>query len=117
MTELYLGVMDAIWNMTAGAPIFFINGGGQGNYSGLNWCVHACMAAALGTASMCTRSRASRATHPARRGNGFVTDKGIIDEFLIDDANPFFKALMKKPYLDKVVISPHICECSPAAAA
>jgi len=37
MTELYLGVMDALWELTPGAPIFFINGGGQGNYSGLNW--------------------------------------------------------------------------------
>jgi hypothetical protein len=33
MTELYLGVMDALWAMTPGAPIFFINGGGQGAYA------------------------------------------------------------------------------------
>eukprot|EP00775_Hariotina_reticulata_P003248 gene3248-3524_t len=78
MTELYLGVMDAIWELTPGAPIFFINGGGQGNYSGLNW------------------------------GNGFVTDKKVIDEIFLSDANPFFQALMSKPYLDRVVISPHL---------
>jgi hypothetical protein len=33
MTELYLGVMDALWAMTPGAPVFFINGGGQGAYA------------------------------------------------------------------------------------
>lgn len=33
MTELYLGVMDALWALTPGAPIFFINGGGQGAYA------------------------------------------------------------------------------------
>jgi hypothetical protein len=36
MTELYLGVMDALWAMTPGAPIFFINGGGQGAYA-VSW--------------------------------------------------------------------------------
>jgi len=44
----------------------------------------------------------------AHRGNGFVTDKKIIDEFFLSDANPFFQALMSKPYLDRVVISPHL---------
>ncbi|KAF6266483.1 glycoside hydrolase superfamily [Scenedesmus sp. NREL 46B-D3] len=78
MTELYLGVMDALWAMTPGAPIFFVNGGGQGNYAGLNW------------------------------GNGFVTDKAIIADWEITDANPFFQALMQRPYLSRVVISPHL---------
>lgn len=78
MTELYLGVMDALWALTPGAPIFFINGGGQGAYAGLNW------------------------------GNGFVTDKSLIEEWGITDANPFFQALMERPYLNRVVISPHL---------
>jgi hypothetical protein len=34
MTELYLGVMDALWAMTPGLPIFFVEGGGQGAYKG-----------------------------------------------------------------------------------
>jgi hypothetical protein len=34
MTELYLGVMDALWEMTPGLPIFFVEGGGQGAYKG-----------------------------------------------------------------------------------
>jgi hypothetical protein len=34
MTELYLGVMDALWEMTPGVPIFFVEGGGQGAYKG-----------------------------------------------------------------------------------
>ena len=34
MTELYLGTMDALWEMTPGLPIFFVEGGGQGGYKG-----------------------------------------------------------------------------------
>jgi hypothetical protein len=41
-------------------------------------------------------------------GNGFVTDKALIEEWKITDANPFFQALMERPYLDRVVISPHL---------
>jgi hypothetical protein len=41
-------------------------------------------------------------------GNGFVTDKAIIDGWGITDANPFFQALMERPYLERVVISPHL---------
>lgn len=36
-TDLYLGAMDAIWGMTPGAPIFVVEGAGQGAYAGLNW--------------------------------------------------------------------------------
>jgi len=42
------------------------------------------------------------------QGNGFVTDPAIIKEFGIHDANPFFTTLLSKPYLDNVVISPHL---------
>lgn len=71
MTDLYIGVMDKLWEMTPTAPIFIIEGGGQGNYSGLNW------------------------------GNGFVTDKQIITDYSISDANPLFQTLLSKPYLDR----------------
>lgn len=36
-TDLYLGAMDAIWAMTPNAPIFVVEGAGQGAYAGLNW--------------------------------------------------------------------------------
>lgn len=36
-TDLYLGAMDAIWTMTPDAPIFVVEGAGQGAYAGLNW--------------------------------------------------------------------------------
>ena len=89
MTELYLGVMDAIWKMTPEDPIFFVNGGGQGDYMGINW------------------------------GNGFITNPDIVEDPVyqdgaiypqkrMSDARPFFNALLKKPYLDRVVISPHV---------
>lgn len=84
MTELYLGVMDTLWDMTPGVPIFFIEGGGQGAYKGINW------------------------------GNGFITDEELINVMAKDgrtkitDANKFFKVLMRKPYLNHVVISPHV---------
>lgn len=42
------------------------------------------------------------------QGNGFVTDRDIIDEFGIHDANPFFSSLLTKPYLNNIVISPHL---------
>jgi hypothetical protein len=42
------------------------------------------------------------------QGNGFVTNRDIIKEFGIHDANPFFTTLLSKPYLDQVVISPHL---------
>lgn len=46
MTELYLGVMDALWEMTPDAPIFFINGGGQGAYAVSTNSLHTRLAAA-----------------------------------------------------------------------
>lgn len=46
------------------------------------------------------------------QGNGFVTNRDIIKEFGIHDANPFFTTLLSKPYLDQVVISPHLYEPS-----
>ena len=47
-------------------------------------------------------------SHPTAGGNGFVTDPATIRANGISDANPFFRSLMGKPYLDRVVISPHV---------
>lgn len=44
----------------------------------------------------------------ANWGDGFVTDPQTILKHGLSDPNPFFKALMKKPYLHQVVISPHV---------
>ena len=41
-------------------------------------------------------------------GNGFVTNKSIVDQHNIDDASVFFETLIKKPYLTNVIISPHL---------
>jgi hypothetical protein len=35
-------------------------------------------------------------------GNGFVTDYGLIQNFRLDDPNPFFRALLTKPYKNRV---------------
>jgi hypothetical protein len=35
-------------------------------------------------------------------GNGFVTDRELIDGRRLSDANPFFQELVRKPYVDKV---------------
>lgn len=78
LTDLYLTTMDAIWAMTPGAPMFFLEGGGQTGMRGVNW------------------------------GNGFATDKEQIARLALSDPNPFFERLMAKPYRRSVVISPHV---------
>lgn len=40
-------------------------------------------------------------------GDGFVTDRTKIANYGLADANVFFGALLSKPYLNNVVISPH----------
>ncbi|KAF6250478.1 glycoside hydrolase superfamily [Scenedesmus sp. NREL 46B-D3] len=40
-------------------------------------------------------------------GNGFVTDTAIVAKHGIDDASPFFRRLVRRPYVGQVVISPH----------
>lgn len=77
-TDLYLTAMDALWAMTPGAPIFFVEGGGQTGLKGVNW------------------------------GNGFATDKEAIARLGLSDPNPFFERLLQKPYRRSVVISPHV---------
>lgn len=41
-------------------------------------------------------------------GDGFVTNKTIIKMYGISDANWFFDAVVKKPYKDRVIVSPHM---------
>lgn len=44
----------------------------------------------------------------ANWGDGFATDPELIKKCGLSDPNPFFQALLHKPYADQVVISPHI---------
>jgi hypothetical protein len=44
----------------------------------------------------------------ANWGDGFATDVDLIKEKGLSDPNPFFKALLQKPYKTSVVISPHV---------
>lgn len=44
----------------------------------------------------------------ANWGDGFATDPALIAQYGLSDPNPFFKALLTKPYINQVVISPHV---------
>lgn len=46
--------------------------------------------------------------HLCLQGNGFVTDPTVIAQNGFSDPNPFFQQLMTKPYLNNVIISPHL---------
>jgi len=61
-----------------GTPLFLIEGTGQNAYGGMCW------------------------------GNGFITDPTLIRAYSLSDPNPFFRALLGKPYLDRVIVSPHV---------
>lgn len=41
-------------------------------------------------------------------GNGFVVNSTLIKEYKLSDPRPFFNELLKKPYLNRVIISPHL---------
>ena len=41
-------------------------------------------------------------------GDGFVTDKKLLEERKLSDPNAFFTALVSKPYKGQVVLSPHL---------
>lgn len=44
----------------------------------------------------------------ANWGDGFCTNPQIISQYGLSDPNPFFQALLTKPYLNQVIISPHV---------
>lgn len=44
----------------------------------------------------------------ANWGDGFATEPMLISEHQLSDPTPFFEALLEKPYVDQVVISPHV---------
>ena len=41
-------------------------------------------------------------------GDGFVTNPSIVKSYHISDATPFFESILKKPYVNNVIISPHM---------
>jgi hypothetical protein len=59
------------------STLFFIQGSGQTWKGAMNW------------------------------GDGFITDPTLISQTGMSDPNPFFQALLSKPYLNNVVIAPH----------
>jgi len=44
----------------------------------------------------------------ANWGDGFATDPALLSQYGLSDPNPFFTALMAKPYRNRVVLSPHV---------
>lgn len=41
-------------------------------------------------------------------GDGLATNYTVIEEYGISDPNPFFKELLQRPYLDNIILSPHV---------
>ena len=41
-------------------------------------------------------------------GDGVATDPQIISSQGLSDPNPFFTALLQKPYIDQIIIGPHV---------
>jgi len=41
-------------------------------------------------------------------GDGIATDPQIISSRGLSDPNPFFSALLQKPYLNQIIIGPHV---------
>jgi hypothetical protein len=41
-------------------------------------------------------------------GDGFATNKTIIDEYGISDPNSFFMELLRRPYLNNIILGPHV---------
>lgn len=60
------------------ATLFLIQGMGQADYPGAGW------------------------------GNGFVTNSSLIKQYRLSDANVFSQALTDMPFLNNVIISPHM---------
>lgn len=41
-------------------------------------------------------------------GDGMAADSSLISQYGISNTNPFYQALLKKPYLNQVVAAPHV---------
>eukprot|EP00884_Botryococcus_braunii_P019613 jgi/Botrbrau1/6335/Bobra.0339s0042.1 len=41
-------------------------------------------------------------------GDGFATNASVIEEYGVSDPNPFFKELLQRPYLDNIILGPHV---------
>eukprot|EP00877_Chromochloris_zofingiensis_P000949 jgi/Chrzof1/10855/Cz05g14190.t1 len=41
-------------------------------------------------------------------GNGFITDSSLISRYGLSDPNAFFQDLLSKPYVNRVVLTPHV---------
>lgn len=76
--KLYLATMDQVWSELGKDSVFFMVEGTAQGGYNLNW------------------------------GDGFVTNQSIIRATGIEDASPFFEAVITKPYRDNVIISPHM---------
>lgn len=110
--ELYLATMDSLHTLSPTGWLYVVEGAGQ-NAFGLNWvslparCQRLCewpgaVHWPIGLASPFAHARALRATWLHVQGNGFITDANIIRRYGLSNANPFFTALLAKPYADQV---------------
>lgn len=50
-------------------------------------------------------------------GDGIATDPQIIKSRGLSDPNPFFQALLQRPYIDQIIIGPHVYPPSISQAA
>lgn len=78
VSKLYLATMDKLWPIVGRDGAFFMVEGTAQGAYNLNW------------------------------GDGFVTNQSIIKSMGIEDASPFFEGVIRKPYRDNVIISPHM---------
>lgn len=77
-SQLYMKTMDALWPLLGRQGSLFLVEGTGQVGYGLNW------------------------------GDGFITDKKAIRETGIDDAAVFLREVVKKPYINGTIISPHM---------
>lgn len=77
-SDIYLKTMDALWPLLGRNGSLFMVEGTGQVSYGLNW------------------------------GDGFITDPAIIAKSGIDDAGIFFRQVVRKPYANHVIVSPHM---------
>ena len=69
------------------------------------WAVHA--------QACCSSSRAAGSrSWPRIGGDGLATDPAVIAAMGLSDPNPFFTALLQKPYLSQARAMPHKAACA-----